>query len=196
VIKQAFAQKVGDPAQVVQGPGQSAFALVVEAVTAPSPKPYAEVAAQVLADWRADQVRHTQEAAAARLLAAVQGGQGLAGAAAVEGVPVATTPPVGRSAPPKGVPAALAQGLFSLKAGEATMVEDGAGEAGGGFVVAVLKAVQAPTQAGDPLGYGQIRDALSRGMGDDAEITYASALRAQAKPRINAAVLDRVAGEP
>lgn len=196
VIRQAFAQKVGDPAQVVQGPGQSAFALVVEAVTPPSARPYAEVAAQVLADWRADQVRHGREAAAARVLAAVQGGQSLATAAAVEGAKVATTPAIGRAAPPKGVPGVLAQAVFGLKDGEATMVEDTASEAGGGFVVAVLKAVQAATQAGDPIGYGQIRDALSRGMGDDAEITYASALRGLAKPRINQAVLERVAAEP
>ncbi len=196
VIKQAFAQKVGDAAQVVQGPGQSAFALAVEAVTPPSPKPYAEVADAVLADWRADQVRHGRETAAARVLAAVQGGQSLATAAAVEGATVSTTPPIGRQAPPKGVPGVLAQVVFSLKAGEATMVEDAAGEAGGGFVVAVLTSVQAATQAGDPIGYGQIRDALSRGMGDDAEITYASALRALAKPRINTAVLDRVAEQP
>ncbi len=196
VIKQAFAQKVGDPAQVVQGPGQSAFALVVEAVMPPAAKPYAAVADQVLADWRADQVRHGRETAAARVLAAVQGGQSLATAAAVEGAKVSTTPPIGRQAPPKGVPGVLAQGVFSLKAGEATMVEDTAGEAGGGFMVAVLKSVEAATQAGDPIGYGQIRDALSRGMGDDAEITYASALRALAKPRINTAVLDRVAEQP
>jgi peptidyl-prolyl cis-trans isomerase D len=200
VIRQAFAQKVGDAAQVVQGPGQSAFALVVEAVTPPSARPYAEVAAQVLADWRADQVRHGREAAAARVLAAVQGGQSLATAAAVEGAKVATTPAIGRAAPPKGVPGVLAQAVFGLRDGEATMVEDTMGqvrgEAGGGFVVAVLKAVQAATQAGDPIGYGQIRDALSRGMGDDAEITYASALRGLAKPRINQAVLERVAAEP
>ena len=202
VVRQAFAQKVGDPAQVVQGPGQSAFALVVEAVTPPSPKPYAEVAAQVLADWRADRVRHAQETAAARLLSAVQGGQSLATAAAVEGAQVATTPPIGRQAPPKGVPAALAQAVFGLKDGEATMVENsagvenGAGDAGGGFVVAVLSSVQAATQAADPIGYGQVRDALSRGMGDDAEIIYASALRGLARPQINEAVLERVAAEP
>ncbi|MGI4977418.1 MAG: peptidyl-prolyl cis-trans isomerase [Janthinobacterium lividum] len=196
VVKQAFAQKVGDAAQVVQGPGQSAFALVVEAVTPPSPKPYAEVADAVLADWRADEVRHGREAAAARLLAAVQGGQSIETAAAVEGAKVGTTPPIGRQAPPKGVPGVLAQVVFTLKQGEATMVEDAAGEAGGGFVVAVLQTVTPATQAGDPIGYGQMRDALSRGMGDDAEITYASALRALAKPRINQAVLDRVAEQP
>ncbi len=196
VIKQAFAQKVGDAAQVVQGPGQSAFALVVDAVTPPSPKPYAEVADAVLADWRADQVRHGREAQAARVLAAVQGGQALATAAAVEGAHVAATPPIMRQGPPKGVPGVLAQAAFGLKDGEATMVEDTAGEAGGGFMVAVLTKVAPATQADDPIGYGQIRDALARGMGDDAEITYASALRALAKPRINEAVLDRVAEQP
>ncbi len=191
IIKAAFAAKVGDAPQVVQGPEQAAFAVSVEQVTPPAPKPYAEVAAQVLADWRADQVRRAQDVASTRLLGAVQGGQSLAEAASIEGVRVVATPPVGRGAPPQGVPPTLARVLFTLKPGEASAVEDT-----DGFVVAVLKAVQPADQAADPIGFGQMREALSRGMGDDAEITYATALRTLARPKINAAELDRIAQQP
>ncbi len=187
LVAQAFRLAANQPPSVLNGPDHAVFALQVEAITPPKARPYDEVAAQVLADWRADQVRHVQDAAAARLLALVQGGQTLAQAAAAIGLHVSATPPVGRGQPPAGVPPELARILFGLKKGEATMVEGT-----DGFTVAVLDSVVAPDGAQDRLGVSQIRDQLSRGFGDDAEAVYAAALRDRDRPRVNAQAVDAV----
>ena len=76
--------------------------------------------------------RHAQEQAAAKLLAAVKGGQSLADAATVAGVTVRRTPLVTRDGDVEGMPPQLAQVLFGLKKGEPTMVETA-----DGFIVAV-----------------------------------------------------------
>ena len=54
-----------------------------------------------MADWTRDAQRHAQEQAAAKLLAAVKGGQSLADAAAVAGVTVRRTPLVARGGAPR-----------------------------------------------------------------------------------------------
>ncbi len=74
-----------------------------------------------------------QEQAAAKLLAAVKGGQSLADAAAVAGVTVRRTPLVTRGASADGMPPQLAQPLFGTEAGRA----DDGGDAATRFIVAV-----------------------------------------------------------
>ena len=187
LIAQAFRTPANQPPSVANGPDQSFFALQVESITPPRPKPYAEVADQVLADWRANQVRHVQDAAAAKVLTAVQHGQSLTDAATVAGLHVARTPAIGRGQPPAGVSAELARILFGLKQGEATMVEGP-----DGFTVAVLDGITSPDPASDPPALRQMRDQLSRATGDDAEAIYAAALRDRDRPRVNAQAVDAV----
>ena len=81
--------------------GSAYYALSVEDVTPPAVKPFDAVKEQVAADWTRDAQRHAQEQAAAKLLAAVKGGQSLADAAAVAGVTVRRTPLVTRGAAPR-----------------------------------------------------------------------------------------------
>lgn len=193
LVQAAFQAKPGDAPHLVQAPNaadgsQSYYALSVEAVTPPAAKPFEDVAAAVKADWTRDAVRHEQDEAAAKVLAAVKGGQSLADAAVIAGLPVRRLPPVGRSSPVPGVPAALVQPLFGMKQGEATMIEDN-----DGFVVAVLAEIQAADPDSDPVGYGKMRETLSRAVGDDAENVFAAAVRDRAKPRVNQAVVDSLA---
>ncbi len=190
LLQATFQAKVGDTPHLVQAPNaadgsQSYYALSVEAITPPVTKPYEEVAAAVETDWTRDAVRHEQDEVAAHMLAAVKGGQSLADAAVIAGLPVRRLPPVGRSSPVPGVPAPLVQPLFGMKQGEATIIEDG-----DGFVVAVLAEIQTANPDADPVGYGQMRETLNRAVGDDSENVFATAVREQAKPRINQAVLD------
>ena len=86
--------------------GSAYYALSVEDVTPPAVKPFDAVKEQVAADWTRDAQRHAQEQAAAKLLAAVKGGQSLADAAAVAGVTVRRTPLVTRGAARRGHAAA------------------------------------------------------------------------------------------
>ncbi len=189
LIQAAFQMKQGEPARLTQVPAegspQAFFAVIVEDITPPAPKPFAEVADRVRADWTHDAIRHSQEEAAAKILAAVKAGKSLPDAAG--GLTVRHLPPVGRAAPAAGVPAQLISPLFSLKVGEPTMAETPEG-----FVVAVLREVQAPDPAADPVGYGQIRDALTRAIANDMENVFATAVRDRANPRVNRPVLEQL----
>jgi len=187
VIQAAFQMKPGDPPRLTQadpkGGSPDYFAVTVEDIIPPAPKPFAEVADRVRADWTHDAIRHTQEEAAARILTVVKSGATLAGAAA--GLPVQRLAPAGRATPTAGVPFQLVTPLFSLKPGEPTMVETA-----DGFLVAALVEVQTPDPASDPIGYGRVRDALTQAIGDDMENVFTSTVREHAHPRINRPVLN------
>ena len=195
LIKAAFEAQKGDPPQLVevQTPstgGSAYYALSVEDVTPPAVKPFDTVKEQVEADWKHDAQRHAQEQAAAKLLAAVKGGQSFADAAAVAGVTVRRTPLVTRGGAAEGTPPQLEQALFALKKGEPTMVETG-----DGFVVAVPAEIVEADPKADPAGYDQVRAVVTRSIGTDLASVFADALRPRAKPRINQPVLDNVTGQ-
>ena len=195
MIKAAFDTQKGDPPRLVEVPtpstgGSAYYALSVEDETPPSVKPFDAVKDQVTADWTHDAQRHAQEEAAAKLLAAVKGGQSLADAAAVAGVTVRRTPLVTRGGTAEGVPQQLEQPLFALKQGEPTMVETG-----DGFVVAVPAEIVEADPKADPTGYTQVRQAVSQSIGSDLASVFADALRERAQPRINQSALDNVTGQ-
>ncbi len=187
LIQAAFQMKKGDLPKLVpagaEGAGAGYFAVTVEDIDPPTPRPIAKVIDAVRSDWTRDAIRHTQEATAANILAAVKGGQSLETAAA--GLPVLHLPPTGRATPVQGVPAQLINPLFSLKPGEPTMVETA-----DGFMVAVLRDIENPDPANDPIGYGQVREALNQAIASDMEGVYATAVRERAKPQVNRTVLD------
>jgi peptidyl-prolyl cis-trans isomerase D len=195
LIKAAFDTQKGDPPRLVevQTPstgGSAYYALSVEGMTPPEVKPFDVVKEQVAADWTHETQRHAQEQAAAKLVAAVKGGQSLADAAAVAGVTVRRTPLVTRGATVEGMPQQLEQPLFTLKQGEPTMVETG-----GGFVVAVPAEIVEADPKADPTGYGQVRQAVTQSIGSDLASVFSDALRERAQPRINQSALDNVTGQ-
>ena len=195
LIKAAFEAQKGDPLRLVEVPtpstgGSAYYALSVEDVTPPAVKPFDTVKEQVAADWTRDVQRHAQEQAAAKLLAAVKGGQSLADAAAVAGVTVRRTPLIVRGGAAEGTPPQLEQALFTLKQGEPTMLETG-----DGFIVAVPAEIVEADPNADPAGYGQVRQVVARSIGTDLASVFADALRARAEPRINQPVLDNVTGQ-
>jgi peptidyl-prolyl cis-trans isomerase D len=160
-------------------------------VIPPATKPFDTVKQQVAEDWTRDQRRHTEEEAAAKLLAAVKGGQSLADAAAVAGVTVRRTPAVTREAPSEGMPSQLQQVLFGLKPGEPAMVETK-----DGFVVAVPAEIIEADPKTNPAGFDQVRVMVNRSIATDLATVFADALRARAQPRINQAALDNITGQP
>jgi peptidyl-prolyl cis-trans isomerase D len=187
LIQAAFQMKPGDPPRLTQadpeGGSQAYFAVTVEDIIPPAPRPMAEVSDRVRADWTHDAIRHAQEEASAKILAAVKSGEALPVAAA--GLTVRRLPPAGRANPTEGVPFQLVTPLFSLKPGEPTMVETA-----DGFLVAVLVEVQTPDPAKDPIGYGQVRDALTQAIANDVETTFTTAVRERAHPRVNQRVFN------
>ncbi len=193
LIQAAFQAGSGEPARLIETPRKSGvlsgfFAFVVEDIAPPAPRPFEDVAERVLEDWTRAEIRRTQEEAAAKMLAAIQGGQSLADAAVIADVPVRRLPEVSRGARPADeVPFQLVTPLFELKAGEATMVETAAG-----FVVAVLAEIQPAHPEADPIGYGQVREALAGAIGDDVQAVLTAGLRARARPQVNKVMVDRI----
>jgi peptidyl-prolyl cis-trans isomerase D len=196
LVQAAFAAKVGDQPKLVQAPNaangeQSFFAFAVEQITQPAPRPFADVAERVRADWTADQVRHEQETVAATLLANVKGGQSLADAARPVNYAVRRLPPAGRASSTPNVPSELVEPLFALKQGEATMLETP-----DGFMVAVLAEIQQPDPKSDPVGFGQVKAALAKSLGEDIQAAYAVAVRDRAQPRIDQAAVASLYSTP
>jgi peptidyl-prolyl cis-trans isomerase D len=192
LVQAAFGLKKGDPPRLVEAPkgdeGGSGgyFAVVVEEVTQPAPRPYAQVAASVQADWTRDAVHHEQDEAAAGILSAVKAGKTLAEAAG--GREIRRLPPVGRASGAEGVPSQLIDPLFALKPGEPTMVETPEG-----FVVAVLADIQTAEPNTDPIGFGRTRDGLAKALADDTQSVLTLALRNRGNPKVNAGMIDSIA---
>jgi len=185
IVAAAFKTQKGDLPQLteVQTPsvgGSAYYALMVEDVIAPAVKPYSAVAQQVAADWTAHQKRHAAEVKAAGMLTALKGGQKLADAAAVAGVPVTHTPLATRDNAAQEMPPSLADVLFTLKPGEPTMATTPTT-----FVVAVAAKIDVPNVANDPGGFQQMRGAVAESIGNDIVTIFARAVRDRANPRIN-----------
>ena len=185
LLATAFQMQKGDLPQLTEAPDHSWFAVTVEDTTVPTLKPFEQVADSVREDWlRAARLRE-QEIVAAKLLAAVKGGQSLDDAATVAGVRTQRTPPIGRAAPPAGVSPQVAEAAFTLKQGEPSMVATPEG-----YTVLVVAEIKSPDPAADAAGFAQARTALNRSLGDDTELVFAGAVRDGMKVHINRAVLD------
>jgi peptidyl-prolyl cis-trans isomerase D len=192
LVAAAFHSQKGDQPQLteVQTPsvgGSAYYAVSVEEVIPPAVKPYDEVKQQVATDWAADQQRHAAEEKAAKLLTAVQGGQKLADAAAVAGVPVDHTPLVMRDGAAESMAPQLAKLLFGLKPKEPAMVATATS-----FIVAVPDKIDTPNPAADPGGYDALRQAVDRSVGNDMAAIFTEAVRQRANPRINKANYDAI----
>ena len=185
ILTAAFALNKGDRPRMTEGPDQSYFAVAVEDMTAAAPKPFEAVQDDLRAAWDRDARRREQDAAARALLAATKGGVSLDDAATVAGLRVQRTPPLVRNEPEAGVPAALVTSVFGAKLNEAALVETP-----DAVLVAVPSEIYAPEPATDPAGAERVRAALTQAMGQDIEVTVAQALRARAKPRVNATLLN------
>jgi peptidyl-prolyl cis-trans isomerase D len=193
VVAEAFRQGQGAPARLsevprTQGAAIGFFAVEVDEIFPPEPRPYADVALIVRDDFIRDAIRRSRDAAAAGLLAAVKAGKTLAEAAAEAGLTAAPLPPVSRTSPAAGVPPQLIEPLFALKKGEATMIETP-----DGFLVAVLAEIREVDPKADPLTWGRIRDAVAKGLGDDLQASITFALRDRAKPQVNRKLADSIA---
>ena len=176
VVKAAFAAPPHAAPQLLNGPNGSYFALTVDGVAPPAVQPFDQARDKVLAAWTNDQLLRAAETKAAALLNAVNTGQTLDAAAAAAGDAVTMTPPVTRNAPANGVPSQLAQILFTLKPGEATMLQTP-----DGFTVAQLLHVVQPGPADDQSDYAQVQTAMAKAMQDDVGESFIASLRARDK---------------
>ena len=185
IIATAFHTNPGDAIQPTESASHAWYAVVVDSITKPAAKPFDQVRAQVLSDWQKEQVRHLQETTAARLVTLVKAGQTLSSAAWGSGLQVTRTQPLMRNHPQSSVPAELIEKIFTLKPGEATMVETNAG-----FVVASVGEVTKPVPKSDPSALDEAQKGLVSALREDYFTLYAQALRNNAHPTVNAKVID------
>jgi peptidyl-prolyl cis-trans isomerase D len=192
IITAAFQARQGDPPQLqeVQTPstgGSAYYALTVESVIPPGEKPYDAVKDQVLRDWKTDQRRRHQDAAATAMMTSVNGGKSFSDAATIAGVTPKLSPLVTRNQESTDIPPTLQRVLFGLKKGEATMVETPEG-----FVVAQLVEIQEPNAAADKVGYDEAKSAIGKSLSNDMANVFVEAVRQRANPQFNQANFDSV----
>ena len=187
IVADAFKASVNDPVQLQEGPDHSWYAIAVQNITKPALKPFDQVRTQVLADWRADQVRHAQEAQAAKILGLVRHGESIQQAAWGSGLQISRTPPLHRNRPTPGVPTEVNQAVFAMAPGGAQMLETNAG-----FLVVALAAVQKPDPKADSTGFDQTRAELTRALAQETLETYARALVDQGRPSVNQKVIEQM----
>jgi peptidyl-prolyl cis-trans isomerase D len=187
IIRSVFAAHVGDPAQLITGPGNSYYAFTLDKITPPAPKPYTQVQAQVSADWTQDELSREAEQQAASLMEAVNTGRTLDAAAASDGLSVTTPAPVTRGAAPSGLPASMVPILFSLKQGEPTMQPTPAG-----FLVAVLTKIDQPPESAAPDEIAQITQSLAKSMQTDVQESFLAGLQTREHISIDQKMLAQV----
>ena len=145
---------------------------------------------QVTTDWTHDAQRHTQEAAAAKLLTAVKGGQSLADAAAVAGVTVRAHAAGHARRRGRGHAAAACTAAVRAEAGRA----DDGGD-GDGFIVAVPAEIVEADPKADP---SRLRRRCARrcalGRQDIASVSLTHCASAPSRASISPS-LDNVTGQ-
>lgn len=187
VLKTAFAARPHQPAQLINGPDGSYFALTVNSVTPPAQQPYDQVRDQVLAAWTDDAQMREAEIKAAGLLHAVNAGQTLAAAAQAAGYQVSTSSAFTRNAPASGATTQMQNVLFSLKLGQATMLQTDTG-----FVVATLAKIVNPTPGQDQADYDEARQSMTKSLQDDVGGSLLAGLQLRDKVTINQKLFSQI----
>jgi peptidyl-prolyl cis-trans isomerase D len=187
-IEQAvFAAHQGDPAQLINGPDGSYFALTVDQVEPPALQNFVQVRDKVLAAWTNDAMTRAAEVKAASLLHVVQQGQSLDAAAAAAGLRASAIPALTRDAQGGADMQQLSTLLFSLKHGQPTMLQTGTG-----FTVAVLTRILDPNPALDLAGAQQLRQAMTKDLQNDVGESFLAGLQARDKVTVNTKMLAQI----
>ncbi len=184
IISRAFAIAPTDAPTLENGPGNSAYSVMVETVLPPELPPLDKVQAKVKDDWLRDTRRHEQELIATQLMAAVNGGATLVDAAAAAKVTVTHSPPIRR---PPYQPNQRPDPLFTTGLNHATMAETASG-----FIVAVPVAITKPDSARDTAGMDRVRKAGAQSVSNDLEASLLAALRVRDRVSINQPVFDSI----
>jgi peptidyl-prolyl cis-trans isomerase D len=187
IAKAAFAAHLGDPAQLINGPGGSYFALTVDKIMPPALAPFDQVRGAVLTAWRNDEMTREAELKAAALMQAVNNGQDFAKAAAAAGGSVITMPAITRSAPPGDADGQMIAVLFSLKPGQGTMLQTSTG-----FTVAKLTKIVQPVPSQTSAAYVQLKQAMTKSLQDDIGGSFLAGLQVRDKVSVNQKLLTQI----
>lgn len=188
VVQAAFAAHAGDPAHLINGPDGSYFALTVDKVTPPAPEPFDANKDAVLAAWSQQEITREAEAKAADLMHAVNQGQSIEAAAKAAGDSVSTPPPFTRDAPATAVPAQMVPILFTMKQGQATMLQTK-----DGFAVAELAHITQPSQGQAQDQYAEVAQSLAKSLQTDIGESFLAGLQRRGKVTVDQKLLAQIA---
>ena len=180
IIKAVFAAPIGQSDQLQTGPDGSYYAFNVQSIIPPAVRPFAQAKSLVLNTWQQQQQEREAEVVAATLMHAVNTGTALDKAALQAGLHVTQTQGYTREAQPQDQPANFVPVLFSLKAGQATMLSNP-----DGFVVAELTGIQHPTPQQDPSTYATLQQSLNKTVQDDLGDSFLQGLQKQENVKVN-----------
>jgi peptidyl-prolyl cis-trans isomerase D len=96
------------------------------------------------------------------------------------GYQVTMTAPMTRTAPANGITPQMVPVLFSLKPGQATMLQTSSG-----FVVATLAKIEQPKPADDPQNEASITQSLTKSLQDDVAESFLNGLQARDNVRVD-----------
>jgi peptidyl-prolyl cis-trans isomerase D len=187
IVQAVFAGHPGDAPQLMNGPDDSYFAFTIDTIQPPSLQPYDAVKQKVAAAWLQDAMQREAELKAVALLQAVNKGQSLDSAASAAGYSLTALPAMTRTAPPAGVSNALAQILFSLKPGQATMQQSK-----DGFTVLAVTAITRPSPKDDPSDAAAVTQAMTKAMQDDTVASLMAGFQARDSVRVNGKVFAQI----
>ena len=187
VLQAAFATSPHQPAQLINGPDGSYFTLTVVSITPPAQQPYDRARDQVLAAWTNDALVRAAEIKASGLLHAVNEGQTLAEAAQATGDQVSLSQAFTRNAPASGATTQMQNVLFSLKLGQATMLQTDTG-----FTVATLAKIVNPTPAQDPTDYNEALQSMTKSLQNDVGGSLLAGLQLRDKVTINQKLFSQI----
>ncbi|MFT9408211.1 SurA N-terminal domain-containing protein [Acetobacter fabarum] len=183
IVHQVFAQKAGDPPNLLEGPDNSWFAVEVDSITPATPRSFEQAKGDVLAAWQADTRHHTADQQATALFLAARQKGSIAGQTA-SGIQVARDIPFSFTNPGKALPPEIASYIPRMKAGQAVMAENA-----DTFFVAVVTKVFVPNPPAPIDVLQKLKNNLTQVYGDDLAASYVQDLNKRLPPHINNAAI-------
>lgn len=171
-----FDTQSGEPGYVTALNDGSYAVAQVDAVIEPALKPLAEVRDQAIKDWTEAQQEERAKARAQELADKVKGGADLKTEAEALGLAVKASQPFhrGEGDPENGVPPAIANTLFTLKANEVAV-----GQVNDGAVVARLTEIKAVDPAAAPDATKELSEKVKQTLANDLRQAFNEALKAE-----------------
>lgn len=187
ILKVAFATARGQTSELSQLGSDSYFIVKVDTITPSAPRPLADIHAEVVSQWQADERRAALAKQANAIVSAVKAGQSLKQVAAARKLAVTAVKPMLRNADDANMPPSLVAMLFDIKPGSVV-----AAPSGDAYVVAELTGVTPAQPKTDPVDLHAMSRQLDAAMRNDLLSEYSQVLRREYEVDINQTNLDRV----
>ena len=171
VVTVAFEAQQGSDPTVVETAEGGFFALRVDRITAPAPRPLDEVRDRVVAGWQLQQRQEASQARAREIVDRISGGADIFDVAAEFDLPADEAGPFTRTGGGAELPGEFIAATFRGAVGDVSLTP-----APGGFIVGRLIDILPPNPADDLTGFVGLQDNLDQLIAADLQVQLARAL--------------------